>query len=652
MARPFLKTFTEKYFRRAAALLILGLLPAWAGIAQAVDETAAVDPGSELELQGAEAYFHFAMAKLAQRQQRYDAAVAFLRQAAEADPGSASIQAELASTFMIVRDYPAAEQAAQRALELEPENAPAHTVLAHLYYSRARRGIDPEANRQRAMEQLQASLSGDEEDDPDVLLTLGRFYFEEGDYSRAAETLERYVDSQPGSPTNSLFLLARAQIQIEDYDGAERSLELVLASVPDSLQALETLINIKRLRGDHAGSLPLLERVLSIQGGDASLYKKLGESHFHMENFTGAREMFEMALSEEPDSPYSLYYLALSQERLGLVPEALQTLEMMHAKDPDNSEVVFRMAQLRDRQGDNEEAIVLYRRLIKLLEAVDDPNESRRQDISTFCARVALLQMENEDYADAARELDDCRDRLGRPAPGLELLRVRALIFARRDEKALAAVRRLARSFPDDVRFPILEAEILLQNGQEEEGARQLQAWLDQALAEAPDDHGDRLRGLVADAWFNAGAQAERRGNQETAERYLLQAIEIEPEHAQALNHLGYTWADAGRRLEEALELLLRAVALNPDSGAYQDSLGWVYYRLGRLDEARTYLLKAAESEAGDPTIHEHLGDLENQAGHFEMAESYWRRALEIGADDPQALERKIRELEQRALTP
>jgi tetratricopeptide (TPR) repeat protein len=647
-----LKTFTEKYFRGAAVLLILGLLPAWAGIARAVDETPAGLPSSELELQGAEAYFHFAMAKLAQREQRYDAAVAFLRQAAAADPGSASIQAELASTFMIVRDYPAAEQAAQRALELEPENAPAHTVLAHLYYSRARRGIDPEANRQRAMKALQASLSGDEEDDPDVLLTLGRFYFEEGDYSRAAETLQRYVDSQPGSPTNSLFLLARAQIQIEDYDGAELSLELVLASVPDSLQALETLINIKRLRGDHAGSLPLLEQVLSIQGGDASLYKKMGESHFHMENFTGAREMFEMALSEEPDSPYSLYYLALSQERLGLVPEALQTLEMMHANDPDNSEVVFRMAQLRDRQGDNEEAIVLYRRLIKLLEAVDDPNESRRQDISTFCARVALLQMENEDYAEAARELDDCRDRLGRPAPGLQLLRVRALIFARRDEKALAAVRRLTRSFPDDARFPILEAEILLQNGQEEEGARQLQIWLDQALAEAPADHGDRLRGLVADAWFNAGAQAERRGKQETAERYLLQAIEIEPEHAQALNHLGYTWADADRRLEEALELLLRAVALNPDSGAYQDSLGWVYYRLGRLGEARTYLLKAAESEAGDPTIHEHLGDLENQAGHFEMAESYWRRALEIGADDPQALERKIRELEQRALTP
>ena len=250
-----MKTFTEKYFRRAVVLLILGLLPAWAGTIQAVDETPTGVPSSELELQGAEAYFHFAMAKLAQRQQRYDAAVAFLRQAAEADPGSASIQAELASTFMIVRDYPAAEKAAQRALELEPENAPAHTVLAHLYYSRARRGIDPEANRQRAMEALQASLSGNDEDDPDVLLTLGRFYFEEGDYSRAAETLQRYVDSQPGSPTNSLFLLARAQIQIEDYDGAEQSLELVLASVPDSLQALETLIYFKRLRGVHAGSL-------------------------------------------------------------------------------------------------------------------------------------------------------------------------------------------------------------------------------------------------------------------------------------------------------------------------------------------------------------------------------------------------------------
>jgi tetratricopeptide (TPR) repeat protein len=651
-ARRFLKTLIERSALRVGVLLILTMLPAWTQLAQAVDEAPASDPGFEQELQGAEAYFHFAMAKLAQRQQRYDAAVAFLRQAAEADPDSASIQSELASTFMVIRDYPAAEQAAQRALELEPENASAHTVLAHLYYSRARRGIEPEVNRQRAMEQLQASLSGDEDDDPDVLLTLGRFYFEEGDYVRAAETLQRYLDSQPGSPTNPLFLLARAQIQLEDYDGAEKSLELVLASVPDSLQALETLINIKRLRGDHAGSLPLLEKVLSIQGGDASLYKKMGEASFHMEDFAGAREMFEMALSEEPDSPYSLYYLALSQESLGLVPEALETLEKMRLNDPDNSEVVFRMAQLRDRQGDNKEAIALYRQLIKLLEAVEETDESRRQDVSTFCARVAILQMEDEAYVDAARELDDCQDRIGHPAPGLELLRARALVFARRDEKALAAVKRIAKLFPDDPRFPILEAEILLHAGQEEEGARQLQEWLETATAEAPEGHAERLRGLVADAWFNAGAQAERRGNLERAERYLLKAIEVEPDHTAALNYLGYTWADAGRRLDDALELLLRVVALDPDNGAYQDSLGWVYFRMGRLDEARTHLLKAAESEMGDPTIHEHLGDLENEAGDFDRAGAYWRRALEIGADDPQAVQDKIEEMEQRTAAP
>lgn len=647
-----MKTLIEGSALRITALLILGMLPAWSQMAQAVDEAPTGDPDAEENLQGAEAYFHFAMAKLAQRQQRYDAAVAFLRQAAEADPESASIQSELASTFMVVRDYPAAEQAAQRALELEPDNASAHTVLAHLYYSRARRGIEPELNRQRAMEELQASLSGSDEDDPDVLLTLGRFYFEEGDYRQAAETLQRYVDSQPGTPTNPLFLLARAQIQLEDYEGAERSLELVLASVPESLQALETLINIKRLRGDHAGSLPLLERVLSIQGGDASLYKKMGEAAFHLEDFARAREMFEMALSEEPGSPYSLYYLALSQESLGLVPEALETLEKMRLKDPDNSEVVFRMAQLRDRQGDNEEAIVLYRRLIKLLEALEETDEARRQDVSTFCARVAILQMEDEAYTDAARELVDCQDRMGHPAPGLEMLRVRALVFARRDEKALAAARRIAKLFPDDPRFPILEAEILLHAGQEEEGERQLQVWLESAIQEAPQGHGERLQGMVADAWFNAGAQAERRGNEERAERYLLKAIEIESDHTAALNYLGYTWADAGRRLDEALELLLRVVALDPDNGAYQDSLGWVYFRLGRLAEARTHLLKAAETERGDPTIHEHLGDLENEAGDFDRAAAYWQRALEIGADDPKALQDKIEEMEQRTSTP
>jgi len=590
------------------------------------------------------------MAKLAQQQQRYDAAVAFLREAAAADPKSAGIQAELAATYMVIRDYPAAEESARKALAMDADNPEAHTVLAHLYYSRARRGIDSDANRRRAMDELEASLRGGDEDDPDVLLTLGRFYFEQGEYRRAVDLLLRYLETQPSPAPNTLFLLARAEIELEDYDAAEHTLKQLLGTEPDSLQALETLVNIKRLRGDFAGSLPLLEQILAIRGGDASLYKKMGEAYFHLEQYPGAIEMFNLALNEDPGSPYSLYYLALSQERSGQVPSALETLKQMYERDPENTEVVFRMAQLQETLGDRRAALELYRDLLVLLGRVEDLDDPRRQDISTFCARVALIRMELEEYAAAARDLGDCRQQIGRPAPALGLLRARALVFARRDEKALSEVRQGREQFPQDPRFPILEAEILLLAGAEGTAGDILDAHLVAAAAE--EGGGAGTRALVADAWFNAGAQSERRRDIERAETYLRRAIEIEPEHAAALNYLGYTWADGRRNLDEALGLLQRAVALDPENGAYRDSLGWVYYRLGRLEEARENLLKAMHYEADDATIREHLGDMEQEAGNTDMALSYWRQALELGADDPEAVSRKVRDAEQSTLRP
>ena len=630
----------------ALALAFLGAVPA-----MAFNEVAlAASPMEKQELQGAEAYFHFAMAKLAQQQQRYDAAVAFLREAAAADPDSASIQAELAATYMVIRDYPAAEESARRALAMEPDNSAAHTVLANLYYSRARRGIDSEANRSRAMDELEASLRGSDEDDPDILLTLGRFYFEQGEFRRALEFLSQYLETQPAPAPNPLFLLARAHIQLEDYDGAERALKQILDTVPDSLQALETLVNIERLRGDFAGSLPLLEQILAIRGGDASLYKKMGEAYFHLEQYPDAIEMFQLALNEDPGSPYSLYYLALSQERSGQMPRALETLKQMYERDPENTEVVFRMAQLQERLGDRRAALKLYVDLLDLLGKGDDLDDPRRQDISTFCARVALIQMELEEYAAAARGLADCRQQMGRPAPALGLLRARALIFARRDEKALSEVRQGREEFPEDPRFAMLEAEILLQTGDEEKAGDMLAARL--AAAAAEDGGGAGTRALVADAWFNAGAQAERRRDIERAERYLRRAIEIDPEHAAALNYLGYTWADGSRNLDEALGLLQRAVALDAENGAYRDSLGWVYYRLGRLEEAREHLLMAMKYEADDPTIREHLGDIEQEAGNIDLALSYWRQSLELGADDPEAVSRKVRDAERSIVRP
>jgi tetratricopeptide (TPR) repeat protein len=122
------------------------------------------------------------------------------------------------------------------------------------------------------------------------------------------------------------------------------------------------------------------------------------------------------------------------------------------------------------------------------------------------------------------------------------------------------------------------------------------------------------------------------------------------PEHAPTLNYLGYMWAEAGKNLDQAHEMLVRAVGHDPDNGAYVDSLGWVYYRLGDLDQAEKYLTDATRLIPSDATVHEHLGDVLAKRGEKERALHSYRTALSL---DPEAKEgekirSKIAEIEKK----
>ncbi|MEM9704943.1 MAG: tetratricopeptide repeat protein [Pseudomonadota bacterium] len=118
------------------------------------------------------------------------------------------------------------------------------------------------------------------------------------------------------------------------------------------------------------------------------------------------------------------------------------------------------------------------------------------------------------------------------------------------------------------------------------------------------------------------------------AEADLKRAVEIAPEEPDALNYLGYSWAERGENLTEAFELIEKAVALRPDSGAIIDSLGWAHYQLGNYDEAVVHLEDAAAKEPADPTITDHLGDVYWKLGRKIEARYQWRHVLDLDPDD------------------
>lgn len=149
---------------------------------------------------------------------------------------------------------------------------------------------------------------------------------------------------------------------------------------------------------------------------------------------------------------------------------------------------------------------------------------------------------------------------------------------------------------------------------------------------------------------FSLGAAQERSGAHEAAVASFERLLEQEPNFAPALNYLGYMWAERGENLKQAQDMLHRAVANDPDNGAYVDSLGWVYFQLGQYQEALVHMEWATRLVPNDPTIFEHLGDIYLQLGKGDQARDSYRKALELNPEETEDLQRKLQSLETQGL--
>jgi len=162
----------------------------------------------------------------------------------------------------------------------------------------------------------------------------------------------------------------------------------------------------------------------------------------------------------------------------------------------------------------------------------------------------------------------------------------------------------------------------------------------------------DRYDSADRRQWFVYYARAisyERMGNWPLAEADFRRALELNPEQPQVLNYLGYSLVEKHQKLDEALDMIERAVAARPDSGYIVDSLGWVLYKLGRYSEAVVHMERATELMPVDPVVNDHLGDVYWAVGRKREAQFQWRRALSFvdgseSADDvnPDRIRRKI----------
>src|SRR6185503_7489302 len=248
---------------------------------------------------------------------------------------------------------------------------------------------------------------------------------------------------------------------------------------------------------------------------------------------------------------------------------------------------------------------------------------------------------------------------------------VQANLAARKYAAAAQLAESVRTSNPNDLRLARLHAQALRQNGQPDRAVTVMRDLVTKqadrplayvALAQVYQDTNhpaDAVKTLEDAATkfpgdtsipFELGAVLDKQKRFADAEAAFRRVITQDPEHAPALNYLGYMLADRGERLDESVEYLKKALQIDPDNGSYLDSLGWAYFKGNKLDLANDNLRRAADQLKTNSVIQDHYAELLFKMGRFDEAIAAWTRALAGDGDaiDRAGIDKKIRTAQQK----
>jgi tetratricopeptide (TPR) repeat protein len=485
-------------------------------------------------------------------------------------------------------------------------------------------------------------------DEPNLQLSLAQVYHRQGKLAEAAALVAELRSSRDGNPrlmsyhAGLLRSLGRIDEAVEAYTRCARA-AVVVPECRNNL--IELLIELGR-------PVEAAEAMLQWLGDDdldrlvqaASLLSTGGEAE-------EALLVIRRVLAAEPDSARARTIEAYLLSTLDRHEEAAAALRKLLRKDPSNLDLMVSLAWNEMRLGRLDEARELLDGAWE--QVVEEPASERAVELCLSAARIEL----------EAGDSDLARQWLGRvgdvAAAGVDLVRLYAASYREAElwREGMAGMLRLQPQVEGQARNEAIayEAEFRILQGETDQGLIRLRRLLDSerldevllavqvlqaterwfdveratesALERLPDD-----RNLL----FARAAALERMGQPEQASGLFEQILETDPHDAGTANYLGYMWADQGVRLDDALELIQRAVELDPDNVAYIDSLGWVHYRLGNLEEAHIWLERAVQSSEPDGTIFSHFGEILVALGEEEKGRRYLLRALELGCDDPE----------------
>jgi len=601
------------------------------------------------------AYYHYTLAHLYEEQvtsygrsELANKAIAEYRLAIEADPSSEFLTSGLAELYVKTGRIRDAVIQAQDILKHDPNNIEAHKLLGRIYL---RSLGDMPGNGNGSDNVLKLAIEQYEINVDDHLL-LGRLYRLNNDLEKAENELKTAVKLDP----NSEEAVTTLALLYTDEGDTSHALQ-VLSAVPDSGRSAKlysALGATYEQRKDYKGAIDAYKHAIELDRDNLDAIRGLAENLLNDGQIDAALDQYKVIADANPEDAQTYLRISEIYRRQGKYDEALDSLKKAEAMVPDALEVPYNIAVVYEAQGRYDDSIKILQDLLKKTEKPDSSySQSDRNNRGIFIERLGMVYRDQENYpaaVEAFRKMIPLGDDNAKTA-------YQDIIDTYREAKqwpqATAVAKEAAEKMPDDRELrmvldaqiadtgdpekPLADVRSLLKGTSDDRDVylrlaimyTRLKRWDD---AEKALDKAGQLSTKPEDkeyVSFLRGSTYEREKKYDQAEAEFKKVIAANPQSAVTLNYLGYMNADRGVDLEESLNQIKLAVSLDPTNGAYLDSLGWAYFKLGKYDQAEDALNKASLRMSSDPTVQDHLGDLFQKTGRLKQAAAHWERAVE-----------------------
>ncbi len=587
-----------------SALFVVGVLaPGATAQAQA---TAPEPPGLD---DRAAAYHAFMLGRSFEKAGEIEEALGAYERAAELDPSSSTIWAELAGLHARRNQPDEAIDAGNEALDRDPDDRDAHRTLGLVYAARAESQESPaQSDVDLAIDHLEQARNPQS---PDVALSisLGRLHLSTREPARAVEVLTEMLELEPQF-SDAQMLLGRAYEVLRQWEDAAAAYERAVRYNPRRARYRRQLANALVNAGQAGRAVEVLQELVRARPDDTDGWSLLAELEFNASNYDAAEAAARRVVELEPDGLRGAYALSRA---LGGKREYRAMAEVL-------APVV---QQARERGVDPRQVAGLLQRLGSAQQSAGDFDaavETLTDALELAPSNLGLQAQLVQVFLDAGR-LDEAGDLVAEArrsrSDNLTLLRLEAQTLSARGSvgEAVELLEGARARHEDEPIAHVALAGLYSEHDRVDEAVGVLQA----AKARFP---GNTL--IV----FQLGAVFERGRRYPEAEGAFRRVLEQDPDDAPTLNYLGYMLAERGERLDESVDLIRRAIELDPHNGAYLDSLGWAYFQQNEFELAESPLRAASDQMPRNSVVQDHMGDLLFRFERYAEAIDAWERAL------------------------